>query len=225
VHIGIIGGIGPAATDYYYRRLISDSHAVGYPLDVTIAHADSPTLLAHQEAGDVAAQVEIFLRLARRLEAAGAGVVAVTAISGHFCIEQFTAVSPLPVVNILTVVNASVERSGYRRLGILGTMGAMESRLYGGIPSAEIVLPLGPDLRRVHDAYLTMAAAGVAGAAEREIVLAASRRMVRESGAEAVVLAGTDLVLAVSGPDIDFQVVDCASLHVKALAELAADTS
>lgn len=47
MHIGLIGGIGPAATDFYYRRLIAAFAARAQPLEVTIVHADTPTLLRH----------------------------------------------------------------------------------------------------------------------------------------------------------------------------------
>ena len=44
-HIGLIGGIGPAATDYYYRKIIAAYAESGLELELTIAHADAPTLL------------------------------------------------------------------------------------------------------------------------------------------------------------------------------------
>ena len=56
MQIGLIGGIGPAATDYYYRRLIAGFAARGASLDMTIAHADTPTLLANQTNGAAAVQ-------------------------------------------------------------------------------------------------------------------------------------------------------------------------
>ena len=47
MQIGLIGGIGPAATDFYYRRLIATFAAQKTPLELTIAHADTPTLLGN----------------------------------------------------------------------------------------------------------------------------------------------------------------------------------
>jgi aspartate racemase len=44
VHIGLIGGIGLAATEFYYRGLIERYAASGAPLDLTIAHADAREL-------------------------------------------------------------------------------------------------------------------------------------------------------------------------------------
>jgi hypothetical protein len=45
MHIGLIGGIGPGATDFYYRRLISTFARKNATLELTIVHADTPTLL------------------------------------------------------------------------------------------------------------------------------------------------------------------------------------
>ena len=40
MHIGLLAGIGPAATDFYYRGLIERHVTGGVPLDLTMAHAD-----------------------------------------------------------------------------------------------------------------------------------------------------------------------------------------
>jgi aspartate/glutamate racemase len=56
MHIGLIVGIGPTATDFYYRHLIAAAARKGRDLETTMAHADTPTLLRHQAAGNVAAQ-------------------------------------------------------------------------------------------------------------------------------------------------------------------------
>ena len=45
MQIGLSGGIGPAATDYYYRSLIAEFASRQEVLDLTIVHADTPTLL------------------------------------------------------------------------------------------------------------------------------------------------------------------------------------
>jgi aspartate racemase len=80
MHIGLIGGIGPAATDFYYRRLISTFASKQAALDLTIVHADTPTLLGNLASNNAAAQIAIYMRLTKRLAAAGAGCVAVTSI-------------------------------------------------------------------------------------------------------------------------------------------------
>src|SRR5215813_9736131 len=119
MHIGLIGGIGPAATDFYYRRLISAFAAKITALEFTIVHADTPTLLAHLTSNDARAQIAIYQRLTDRLVAAGAGCVVVTSIAGHFCIDGFKEVSPLPVVDMIAEVGAAIKQRGLKRIGIL----------------------------------------------------------------------------------------------------------
>ena len=221
MHIGLIGGIGPAATDFYYRRLISTFASKKEALELTIVHADTPTLLSNLASNDAAAQVVIYMKLTNRLVAAGAECVVVTSIAGHFCIDAFKAVSPLQVVDMISEVGRAVEKRGLKRIGIIGTRAAMETRFYGGIASAEIIPPSGRDLDDVHEAYVAMAASGVVTEAQRLVFHTVSRKLLKEDGAEAIMLGGTDLALVFSEQDTAFPLVDCAAIHVDAIVRLA----
>jgi len=223
MRIGLIVGIGPAATDLYYRFLITTLAARGVDLELTMAHADAPTLLRNQASGDADAQVAIYRRLTGRLQAAGASAVAVTSIAGHFCIDAFKAVSPLPVIDMLVEVDREIEREGLRRVGILGTRVAMETRLYGAVRHAEIIAPPTDVLLRVHDAYTAMAITGAVTEAQCELFFSAGRALVEGQGAEAVLLGGTDLGLAFAGRDPGFRTFDCAAVHASAIAEVTAE--
>ena len=107
MHIGLIGGIGPAATELYYRGLVAAHEATGAVMDLTIVHADVRDLVRNATAGDAAAQAEIYRDLTDRLKGADADAVAVTSLGGHFCKSEFEAVSPLPVINAIPVIDAA----------------------------------------------------------------------------------------------------------------------
>jgi len=128
MHIGLIGGIGPAATDLYYRGLIARMKAAGVPLEATIVHADAPTLLRNFEARDQGAQVEIFVALTERLKRAGADAVVITSTGGHFCVAPFVEVSPLPVLNQIDMLDEG-HRGGS---GVFRAGGAGVGRSGGG---------------------------------------------------------------------------------------------
>jgi aspartate racemase len=221
MHIGLIGGIGPGATDFYYRRLISTFAGKKATLDLTIVHADTPTLLSNLARNNAIAQTAIYTRLTNRLVSAGAECVAVTSIAGHFCIEDFKAVSPLPVVDMMAEVSHAIERRGLKRIGIIGTRTVMETRFYGRIPSAEIVPPSGADLDDVHQAYISMATSGFVTEDQRSIFSAVSHRLLADQGVEAIMLGGTDLALAFNEHTTEFPLVDCAGIHADAIARLA----
>jgi aspartate racemase len=221
MHIGLIGGIGPAATDFYYRRLISTFAGKKAALELTIVHADTPTLLGNLASNAAATQVAIFMKLTNRLAAAGAECVAITSIAGHFCIDAFKASSVLPVVDMISEVNRAIEQRAFERIGILGTRTVMETRLYGGVSGVEVVPPSGQDLEDVHQAYVAMAASGIVTELQRAVFAAASIKLLNESGVEAIMLGGTDLALAFNERDTDFPLIDCAAIHADAIARLA----
>src|SRR5690554_5554321 len=101
MHIGLIGGIGPAATDFYYRGLIERHVAAGVPLDLTIAHADVREMSRNLANRDPEAQAAVFARLLDCLKGAGAEAAAVTSMGGHFCINELRAMSPLPLIEAM----------------------------------------------------------------------------------------------------------------------------
>jgi aspartate racemase len=221
MHIGLIGGIGPAATDFYYRRLISTFASKKVALELTIVHADAPTLLGNLASNDATTQVAIYMKLTNRLAAAGAECVAVTSAGGHFCIDAFKASSVLPVVDMISEVNRAIEQRGFGRIGILGTRTVMATRLYGGVSRAAVVPPGGQDLEDVHQAYIAMAASGIVTEAQRAVFGAVSKKLLKESGVEAIMLGGTDLALVFNERDTEFPLIDCAGIHADAIAKLA----
>ena len=121
MHIGLIGGIGPAATDYYYRGLIERHAKSNTTLDLTIVHADLRQLAQNRADRNAQRQAEIFLRLIQRLAAAGAELAGITSMGGHFCVEELKKISPLPILNAIPEVEAAVRRRNLKTVGILGT--------------------------------------------------------------------------------------------------------
>ncbi|MEM8634244.1 MAG: aspartate/glutamate racemase family protein [Pseudomonadota bacterium] len=219
MHIGLIGGIGPAATDLYYRRLIELAADKAVDLDLTMVHADSPTLLANMAAGQGDAQTEIYLRLTDRLARAGADCVVVTSISGHFCIDQFSDVSPLPVVDMIAAISAALIRDGIKRVGLLGTETVMASGMYGKLAGVDVLAPEHDLMRRVHSAYIGLARTAKPTKALRAILFEAGLQMAHEFGAEAILLGGTDLNIAFEGQTPGFRTIDCAGIHIEEIAK------
>jgi aspartate racemase len=217
MHIGLIGGIGPAATEFYYRGLIDRHAQSNTALDLTIVHADVREMARNLANRDARRQAEVFAPLLRRLAAAGAQQAAVTSMGGHFCIRELEPLSPLPLLNALPEVDAAIKQRKLTTVGIIGTRMVMETRLYGAISSAAVVVPAGEEIEAVQQNYSDMAIAGRVNDAQRRIFFAAGERLCRDQGAEAVLLGGTDLFLAFQGQQCGFPVIDCADVHVEAI--------
>lgn len=220
MHIGLIGGIGPAATELYYRTLVKLHAAAGQRLSLTIANADAREMVGNLEAGNAHKQAAIFAGYVDQLRAGGCQAVAVTSMGGHFCIKELEAISSLPVISAIPALDAHFASMGVARVGVLGTRAVMESKLYG-VSSVEVVAPASEDLSTVHDTYVAMAIAGVATKEQRAYFELAALKLRRELGAEAIVLGGTDLFLAFDKEDYGYRIVDSAFVHAKAITDAA----
>ena len=221
MHIGLIGGIGPAATVFYYERIVQTFAASAQPLHLTIAHTSAVELSRNVTAGLVDVQAAEFNRVTDQLAAAGADIVVITSMGGHFCAKEFAALSPLPMINGPDAVAEYLKQQGIRRVGILGTRVVMQTGLYGALSELEPVAPVGDDLIQVNDDYMAMAIAGTASPEQRERLLDAGHRLVNDQGAEAVLLGGTDLNLVYEGATLDFPVIDSAMVHADAIVNAA----
>ena len=218
LHIGLIGGIGPAATLVYYQRLVAAFRAKGRVLRLTIAHADVQMLARNAEDDDRQAQAEVYATHLAELKGAGADFGSITSLGGHFCYAETEAITPLPLISAITPLDAGFAARGLKTIGLLGTRQVMGSALYGQLTHTKAVAPAALD--PVHEAYIALALSGDCTDEARAFLFAQGRDLI-ERGAEAVVLAGTDLGLAFDGHDPGYPVIDAIDLHVAHLVELA----
>lgn len=220
MHIGLIGGIGSAATVVYYQRLCAAMAERGARLELTLVQADIHELIANNLADRREAQAVIYAGLIDRLKAAGAECAAITSIGGHFCFGETLARSSLPLVSAVEPLDDFFAAEGIGCVGLLGTRVVMRTRLYGQLVRTRAIA-LDADIESLGRLYQDMAVAGVCDEATRALFLGAGQRLV-DQGAEAVLLAGTDLGLAYDGHETPYRVIDALDVHVAVLADLAA---
>jgi aspartate racemase len=220
MHIGLIGGIGPAATEVYYRAIVRAHSAAGRRLSLTIVHADVREMATNLEAGRKAEQAAIFAGYVDQLRAGGCEAAAVTSMGGHFCIAELEAISTLPLIKAVPALDAHLAGLGVARVGVLGTRMVMESKLYG-LSSVEVVAPPPEEIAAVHSSYVSLAAVGFATPEQCAFFHKAATELHRMQGAEVVVLGGTDLSVAFGSADLGFPIVDSALVHADAIAHVA----
>lgn len=218
LHVGLIGGLGPAATVAYYQRLSEMAAERSHRLELTIVQADSRETVANNLAGRTNEQAEIFAALLSRLKAAGADFASITAIGPHFCYEETKVLSPLPLVSAISPLDDFCVAQGYHKVGLLGTARTMKTCLFGQLSQTKTLIPSNVD--GIGKAYQDMAISAFCTDATRNMLFAAGAEMI-EAGAEAVALSGTDLLLAFAGHDPGYPVIDALEVHAKLLADLA----
>ena len=221
MHLGMIGGIGPGATVFYYEHLTQAFAAAGQTLHLTIGHTSALMLSRNVAGGHAQAQAAEFNRIGVQLAAAGAEAIVIASMGGHFCAREFAAMSALPIIDGPTAVAQALRQRGISKVGLLGTRVVMETDLYGALSDLHPIAPKGPQLAQVNDDYVAVAIAGTALPEEGRRLIAAGTQLVEDYGAEAVLLGGTDLNLVYADANLNFPVIDSALLHVEAVVAAA----
>jgi aspartate racemase len=159
MHIGLIGGIGVAATVVYYQRLTAAAQALGGPLQLTISHGDIQTLIHNNLADKRDAQAQVYAKAIDQLAAAGADCVAITSLGGHFCFEETKAISKLPLISAVEPLDAYFQKRGIGTVGILGTRVVMKTGLYGQLRQTKAVA-LEDEIEHLAQSYQDLAVSG-----------------------------------------------------------------
>lgn len=200
--IGVLGGMGPAATADFLTKLVQLTPATCDQEHLPVVVANLPHVPDRSRAilGHGVSPLPAMCTSIDLLVQAGCGVIAVPCNTSHHWYPDFVKYSPIPVLNIAEVCIASVSRSG--TTAILGTQGCIQSGFYqrtiaahGGICHVPDANSLQPSI----DASIAAVKGGdlVGGSQHLETVL----RNLAKNGVNAVVLGCTELPLAAHGCD------------------------
>lgn len=224
--LGLIGGVGVGATIHYYEKLACECEAQGRILDMVMAQAETPRVLEAAQADDRSGLAEYLNGYIRRLQAAGAEYAAIPSVTTHFCVRELSTISPLPVLDIFNPLATELVARAVQRVALFGTRFAIESELFGQVDQVEFILPKPEEIDYIHKTYVEVALTGTGSADQHKGLTVLAHTILRREKVDAIVLAGTDLVVLFNSSNTDFPAIDCAELHIQAiLNHILADTS
>lgn len=131
--LGILGGLGPAASCYLYQMLTEHTPAARDQdhLDIVISSRastpDRTAFILGQSDEDPFAVME---QDGRSLVAYGATVLAIPCNTAHYFYDRLARALPVPVLNMPRLTVADAKAAGCTRLGILATDGTLAARTY-----------------------------------------------------------------------------------------------
>lgn len=199
--VGVIGGVGPAATVCFLDAVVRLTVA-GRDQDhvdlVVLQHASIPDRTAFILGASDEDPGPVMATDARRLEALGVSFVVIPCNTAHHFTDEVAAAVDVPVLSIVaeTVAAALARRPGLARAGVLATDGTVAARVYQGAlekAGVEPVLPDAEDQRAVMEIIYDQVKAGLP--ADVGTLRAVSERLVA-AGAEVVLLGCTELSVA-----------------------------
>ncbi|MEL1249838.1 aspartate/glutamate racemase family protein [Aurantiacibacter gilvus] len=222
--LGLIGGMSWVSTRSYYERInryVQRNVDKAASAPMLIESLDFSQVYRAQTTEEWQNASAVLGASAQRLEAAGAEMLIIGANSMHKVYRDVAAQVEVPILHIAECVGAKMADDGVNRAALIGTRNVMTESFYRRRLVAHGVDLLPPDMANVEELDRIIYNELMQGKASRnaERSLRTMFTNFQKVGAQAVILANTELEQVV---DVDANVLpiyDCTAIHARAAAE------
>ena len=214
--LGVLGGMGPAATVAFLARLQALTPATGDADHIRVLMDLNPHV-PDRNTRPGEAEVELGA-MARRLAAAGAEVLAMPCNTAHAQAAGIRAAG-LPFIDMIAATTAAAKATGAAAIGVLATGGGRA--LYAPALTAAGLTPVllaEADQARFM-ALVYAVKAGDVGPGRRAEMRALGQALLA-AGAGAVIAGCTEVPLLLGPDDLDAPLVDSAEVLARACVEM-----
>jgi len=221
--IGIIGGISWVSTLEYYRKINQMVQYHRGPLysapillySIPFGEFSKQERLASK--GDWAPLRKTMVEAAKSLERGGADFIIIASNTMNSTADLIEQNVDIPVLNIIDAVGAAVNDRGLKTVALLGTKYTMEEDFYKGrlerVYGLKVVTPNATERDYINNVIFDELCAGVFKKKSRDHFTRIIDRLVKEEGAEGVILGCTEIPLLMKGADTYVPVFDTTELH------------
>ena len=202
--IGIMGGMGPAATVDLMNRIISMTDAASDQEHIPMV-VDSNTRIPDRTEAIFSrgeSPVPEMLASAKRLEAAGADFIVIACHAAHHFVPEIRDKISIPILEMPDETAKLLKIKGVDKAAVLATDGTVESGLYGAALERFGILPVYPDeeqqktvMSLVYD-YIKKGVTDVEDLPREEMTNIVGD--LSNKGAQVLLLASTELPIAFS---------------------------
>ncbi len=131
--LGVIGGLGPMASAYFYELLTERTKASRDQehVDAVIcSRASTPDRTAYLTGKSTESPLPALISDAKKLEAFGADLIVITCNTSHKFIDEIRASVNIPVPGMIEETAEFLRLAGVSRAGIMATDGTVGTLLY-----------------------------------------------------------------------------------------------
>lgn len=196
--LGVIGGLGPIATAYFYELMIKMTDAVRDQDHIEMIIISRPSIPDRTEfilgrSGDN--PLGPMIEMGRSLIAMGADYIAIPCITAHYFHDQLSEGIHAPIIHIIKETAKHLAEHGIRKAGIMATEGTIHSKLFQEEMQAAGIVPVIPSKECqsfVTDLIYKDIKANIPAEMDK---FSAVNKELRSNGAEAIILGCTELSL------------------------------
>ena len=229
--IGIIGGVSWASTVDYYRYmnekvqddLGGDNSAKILMYSIEFGEFSRQERLA--DAGNWDPLNATMIDAAQRLKAGGADFIIIGSNTLNSRAELIEENVGLPVLRIYDATGSEVNRSGLKKVALLGTKYTMEQPFYRDALAnnygVQVVTPNATERDYINTVIFDELCRNDIRNVSRAEYVRIINRLVDEEGAEGVILGCTEIPLLVHQSDVKVPVFDTTRIHAEAAVDYA----
>ena len=224
--IGIIGGVSWVSSIEYYRlmnEMVRDELGGVYSAKILMYSIEfgefsKQERLAQQ--GDWRFLEKTMIDAAQRLERGGADFIVIASNTMNSAADLIEANVKIPVLHIADATGKKVNEQGIKTVALMGTTYTMEHNFYRDHLENKFGLKVVTPNKTERD-YINMVifdelCAGNFTKESKEQFIRIIDRLVKEDGAEGVILGCTEIPLLVKQEDINVPVFDTTAIHAEA---------
>ncbi|TBR42176.1 aspartate/glutamate racemase family protein [Marinomonas agarivorans] len=222
--IGLIGGMSWESTATYYNELNrAVSHRLGglHSAKIQLISLNFAEIAHLQKQGNWYEAGIILSDAAQKLEQAGVDCVAICTNTMHKVADQVQKNISVPLIHIIDTAAKALQQKQVRKVALLGTQFTMEHDFYKNKLAEyqiELITPSAKERVEVHRIIFEELCLGRVLPQSKATYLAIIDNMAN-IGAEAVLLACTEINLLIQQDGVSLPVFDTTMLHVEALLD------
>ena len=214
--IGILGGMGPEATAYFYEQIVNQTKADTDQNHIKTIIYSNPEIPPRTDAilGNGPSPTPLLVAGFQRLKDAGADFVVMPCVTAHYFYQEVRDQVDIPFISLLdeSVKWAKDEVPELRKVGLVASSGTLESRLFHDIfgkAGIEVIHPEEEEQNRVMEAIFGPRGikAGFTSGFPKETLVNIAKMLVAR-GADAIIAGCTEIPLVLKELDIPVPLIN-----------------
>jgi len=224
--IGVLGGMGPESTAIFYHAVIKQcqkqygaQYDEDYP-EIFIYNLPIPNIVEGLNKPEKT--LDMLIGGAKKIDSMGVDFIVMPCNTAHYFYPDMAKAISVPFICIFHATSKKIKISGFKKVGFLATETTIKHKSFhkdfekNGI---ELIFPEPADQNKLTQIILNILA-GKKLEEDKEQMKQIINKL-KQNGAEAVVLACTDLPILLKQDDVDIPVFDTVEILAEATVQYA----
>jgi aspartate racemase len=225
--LGLIGGMSWESTIEYYRiinELVKERLGGWNCAELLMYSVNFEQIYNLQQQNNWVEVAKILITISKKLERAGCAAIVICSNTAHKIADEIKAELSIPLIHVVDETAKVIHKCEINSIGLLGTKFTMEGEFYINILEKkyglQVILPEKQQREYINNAIFNEFAQGIFLDSTKAEFLDIIKILERK-GAEGIILGCTEIPLLIKQSDVDIQLFNTLTIHLRAAVEFA----